>query len=89
VALATAPRPSAALRGSVVPFRARKADRRSEADELRLEVIAAGQEMKAMATRITSALVADDLHSAHHFASRLWTLGHSYTNPEPEGGTAA
>jgi hypothetical protein len=82
VALSHAPRVNAALRGSVVPFRARKHDRRSEADELRLEVIAAGQEMKAMATRISSALIADDLHAAHHFASRLWTLGHSYTDPE-------
>ena len=71
----------------MVPFRARKADKRTETDDLRLEVVAAGQEMKAMATRISSALVADDIHSAHHFASRLWSLGHSYTNPE--GDTAA
>ena len=52
-----------------------------------MELHAAASEMKAMATRISSALVADDLHSAHHFASRLWSLGHSYTNPE--GDTAA
>jgi hypothetical protein len=88
MALDAAPRPIAALRPSLRVVGGRKPDARTEADELRLEVIAAGQEMKAMATRITSALVADDLHSAHHFASRLWTLGHSYTDPEPEGSAA-
>jgi hypothetical protein len=82
VALNHAPRPIAAPGPSLTLLRGRKADKRTELDELRLEVIAAGQEMKAMATRITSALVADDLHSAHHFASRLWTLGHSYTDPQ-------
>lgn len=81
MALPAAPRPIAAP-VLLDTIRRRKADRRSEADELRLEVHAAGQEMKAMATRITNALVAGDTHSAHHFASRLWTLGHSYTDPD-------
>jgi hypothetical protein len=82
VALSHAPRPIAAPGPSLTLLRGRKPDRRSEAEEAWMEVHAAGSEMKAMAERITNSLVAGDLHSAHHFASRLWTLGHSYTNPE-------
>lgn len=61
-------------------LRARKHDKRSEAEELRMEIVAAGQEMVAMATRITSAVVSEDWHSALHFASRLAVLGRGYTN---------
>lgn len=58
----------------------RKADRRTEAEELRMEIVACGQEMKAMAIRISNALAADDLHSAQHYAGRLWVLGSTYTD---------
>jgi hypothetical protein len=82
MALDAAPRSIAALRPSLRVVGGRKPDRRSEAEEAWMEVHAAGSEMKAMAERITNSLVAGDLHSAHHFASRLWTLGHSYTDPQ-------
>lgn len=59
-------------------LRARKADRRSEAAELVMEVRAAGQEMVAMSNRITNALIADDITSAVHFTNRLGSLGQRY-----------
>lgn len=55
--------------------------------DLEMEVRAAGLEMCAMATRLTSALAVGDVHAAQHYAGRLWTLGRSYS--EPEGGHAA
>jgi hypothetical protein len=69
---------------SIAVLRERKADRRSEADELRMEVRAAGQEMVAMANRIHNALIADDIRSADHYTNRLAFLGHRYA--QPEGG---
>lgn len=83
MALDAAPTLIAALRPSLRLVGGRKPDRRTEAEEAWMEVHAAGSEMKAMAERITNSLTAGDSHSALHFASRLWTLGHSYTNPEP------
>jgi hypothetical protein len=74
--LIAAPGPSLRVVGG------RKHDRRTELDDLRMEVHAAGSEMKATATRISNALTAGDMHSAMHYASRLWTLGNSYTDPE-------
>lgn len=59
----------------------RKHDRRTEAEELRMEVHAAGSEMSAMSQRIRNALTAGDMHSAMHFATRLGFLGQSYTDP--------
>ena len=50
--------------------------------DLEMEVRAAGLEMCAMATRLTSALAIGDVHAAQHYAGRLWTLGHSYAEPE-------
>lgn len=63
-------------------LRERKPDRRTELEDLRMELIAAGQEMRAMAERISNSLVAGDLHTAQHFAARLWTLGDGYADPE-------
>lgn len=60
----------------------RKHDRRTEAEELRMEIHAAGSEMSAMSQRIRNALMAGDMHSAMHFATRLGFLGQSYTDPE-------
>jgi hypothetical protein len=82
MALDAAPTPIAPLRPSLRLVGGRKQDRRTAAEELAMEVHAAGSEMKATATRITNALTAGDMHSAMHYASRLWTLGHSYTHPE-------
>jgi predicted nucleic acid-binding Zn-ribbon protein len=66
-------------------IRKRKADKRTELDDLRMEVRAAGQEMVAMSERITNVLQAGDSHSAMHFAARLGALGRSYlTSGEPE-----
>lgn len=56
----------------------RRLDRRSEAEELRMELRAAGQEMKAIAQRIHAALVADLPLEANQHAGRLWALGNQY-----------
>lgn len=63
--------------------RKRKVDKRTELQDLRDEVTAAGLEMVAMSERITNVLVAGDSHSAMHFAARLGALGRSYLTPEP------
>lgn len=75
---------------SIDVLRARKADKRSEAAELVMEVRAAGQEMLAAATRITNALIADDITSAVHFTNRLAFLGERYaTYGGPNDDSAA
>ncbi len=84
MALATAPGPVAALRGSVTPLRPRKPDRRTEAEEAWMEVRAAGQEMTAAGRRIEYAIVAGRPDVALHVAARLQVLGASYVNPDPE-----
>lgn len=63
----------------------RKPDPRTEAEELRMEVTAAGQEMRAMAERISNALVAGHYRTAQHYAARLWVLGDGYADPEGRG----
>jgi hypothetical protein len=63
-------------------IRQRKQDKRTEADELRLELATLGSEIKAYAVRIHSAAAADDLRVVGNLSGRLWTLGHSYTHPE-------
>lgn len=60
----------------------RKADRRTEVEDLRMEVRAAGQEMVATSHRILNALVIDDTHTAMHYASRLAVLGRTYSDPD-------
>jgi hypothetical protein len=85
MALNSAPRPIAPLRPSLRVVGGRKQDRRTEAEELAMEVRAAGMEMLAMSERITNVLQAGDSHSAMHFAARLGALGRSYlTSGEPE-----
>ncbi len=69
---------------SLSEVRARKADKRTEAEELRMEVLAAGSEMVAMSNRIVNALTVGDMHSAMHFAGRLGALGQSYLDPEDD-----
>lgn len=69
---------------SLAAVRARKHDRRTEAEELRMELRAAGSEMVAMSLRLTAAIEADDLFSAHHFAKRLGYLGQGYITRSPE-----
>lgn len=65
----------------------RKADRRTEAEELRMEVRAAGQEMQAFAIRIRYALQAGDLYTVNRFAARLEAIGSGYA--DDTGGSAA
>lgn len=84
MALAATPPPTDQQRPSLTVLRGRKPDRRTEIDDLRMEITAAGQEMCAMSERITNALAAGDWTSAMHFANRLGSLGCLYANPDPE-----
>lgn len=59
--------------------RYRKTDRRSEQpDDLRMEIVAAGQEMTALGRRIQLAIHADRPDIADQVAARLITLGGQY-----------
>lgn len=68
--------------------RRRKADKRTEVENLRLELRTLGSEVKAYAVRIHSAAAADDLRVVGHLSGRLWALGESHANPSPEGSAA-
>lgn len=57
---------------------ARKQDRRTELEELRMEVRAAGMDMIAIGQRIYSALAGGHLKTVEHEAGRLVTLGQGY-----------
>lgn len=56
----------------------RKVDRRTEAEELRMEVIAAGHDMVSIAHRIYAAVVDGDLNRIEQHAGRLAVLGGEY-----------
>jgi hypothetical protein len=56
----------------------RKPDRRTEAEELRMEVRAAGQDMVAIAQRIYSHLIDGDLRRIEYEAGRLSAIGIAY-----------
>lgn len=88
MATATAPTLHRPQRGSVVVLRPRKPDRRTEVEELQMEVRAAGQEMTAAGRRIEYAILADRPDVALHVAARLQVLGASYSDPDPEGSVA-
>lgn len=75
-------------RGSVVPLRPRKHDRRTAVEELEMELVAAGQEMTAAGRRIEYAILSDRSDIALHVAARLQVLGAGYANPDPEGSAA-
>ena len=60
----------------------RKADRRTEAEELRMEVRAAGQDMVAIAQRIYMHLIDGDLRRIEYEAGRLSAIGSSYATGE-------
>lgn len=68
--------------GSLTLLRGRKPDRRTEVEELRMEVQAAGFEMIAASRQITNALLSGHIAAAMHFAARLGLLGRGYTGPE-------
>jgi hypothetical protein len=53
----------------------RKMDRRSECDELRMELRAAGSDMQTIADRIYAALIDGDLRRIEHHAGRLASMG--------------
>ena len=57
---------------------ARRLDRRTEAEHLRMEVMAAGQDMQSIADRIYAALIDGDLRRVEHHAGRLAALGGEY-----------
>lgn len=88
MAVSTAPRPISRLRGSVAVLRPRKADRRTEAEEAWMELVAAGQEMTAAGRRIEYAILCDRSDLALHVAARLQMLGAGYAHPDPEGSAA-
>jgi hypothetical protein len=56
----------------------RKLDRRTEADDLRMELRAAGSDMQSIAHRIYSHLIAGDLRRIEYEAGRLSSLGIAY-----------
>lgn len=57
----------------------RKADRRTEAEEMRMEVRAAGLEMRDIGRRIFDALTSGHTAVAMHEAGRLVVLGEGYS----------
>jgi hypothetical protein len=71
VALATAPRPNAALSGSVVPFRARKADKRTAHEDAYMEVLAFADEVVAAVERFGMAISGQSWTATHSEAQRL------------------
>jgi hypothetical protein len=71
-----------AQRAPTALLRVRKPDRRTETDDLRMELRAAGQEMVAAGLRIEYAIHADRSDVALHVAARLRVLGDGYANPD-------
>jgi hypothetical protein len=57
---------------------ARKADRRTETEELRMEIRAAGQDMVSIGQRIYALLVGGHYKAVEHEVGRLVTLGSAY-----------
>ena len=57
---------------------ARKQDRRTEREELRMEIRAAGQDMQSIGRRIYTALIGGHLKTVEHEAGRLIALGGQY-----------
>lgn len=88
MAVSAAPTLIRPQRGALVPFRARKPDRRTEAEELRIELMAMGQEMQLISQRICTLIESGHITVAHQTAVRLGCLGASYANPDPEGDAA-
>lgn len=56
----------------------RKPDRRTETEELRMEIRAAGMDMASIGRRIYAALIGGNLKTIEHEAGRLIALGAEY-----------
>lgn len=82
MASSAAPTLTGPQRGSLTLLRGRKPDRRTEAEELQMELRAAGQEMVAAGRRIEYALRAERDDIALHECARLQVRGAGYAHPE-------
>lgn len=65
---------------AALPLVTRKPDKRTETEELRMEVRAAGLEMRDIGRRIFDALTSGHTAVAMHEAGRLVTLGEGYAH---------